>query len=117
MKQISQKSFEQVMKGIVSDTDAALRDEAPQAYKVSVQVQRVGRVRCISMYFLGFKQRDGESGVIGPDCTSAEATDQCQRCVVEKCSLRQRLTKEKELDYTVFNKARFPRLMPLHVPF
>ncbi|CAF0847944.1 unnamed protein product [Adineta steineri] len=33
MKQISQQSFEQAMKGIVSDTNAALRDEAPQAYK------------------------------------------------------------------------------------
>jgi hypothetical protein len=35
MKQISQQSFEQAMKGIVSDTNAALRDEAPQAYKVN----------------------------------------------------------------------------------
>jgi hypothetical protein len=35
MKQISQQSFEQSMKGIVSDTDSALRDEAPQAYKVN----------------------------------------------------------------------------------
>ena len=35
MKQISQHSFEQAMKDIVSDTDAALRDEAPQAYKVN----------------------------------------------------------------------------------
>lgn len=34
MKQISQQAFERAMKGIVSDTDAALRDEAPQAYKV-----------------------------------------------------------------------------------
>ncbi|CAF1321410.1 unnamed protein product [Adineta ricciae] len=33
MKQISQQSFEQAMQGIVSDTSAALRDEAPQAYK------------------------------------------------------------------------------------
>ena len=37
MKQISQQSFEQSMKGIVSDTDAALRDEAPQAYKVNTE--------------------------------------------------------------------------------
>ena len=37
MKQISQHSFEQAMKGIVSDTDAALRDEAPQAYKVNTK--------------------------------------------------------------------------------
>lgn len=35
MKQISQEDFEKAMKGIVSDTDAALRDEAPQAYKVT----------------------------------------------------------------------------------
>jgi hypothetical protein len=35
MKQISQQSFEQAMNGIVSDTNAALRDEAPQAYKVN----------------------------------------------------------------------------------
>jgi tRNA-splicing ligase RtcB len=35
MKQISQQSFEQAMKGIVSDTNTALRDEAPQAYKVN----------------------------------------------------------------------------------
>ena len=35
MKQISQQSFVQAMKGIVSDTNSALRDEAPQAYKVS----------------------------------------------------------------------------------
>ncbi len=35
MKQISQQSFEQAMKGIVSDTNSALRDEAPQAYKVN----------------------------------------------------------------------------------
>ncbi|CAM4856062.1 unnamed protein product [Rotaria socialis] len=33
MKNISQQSFEQAMDGIVSDTNAALRDEAPQAYK------------------------------------------------------------------------------------
>lgn len=37
MKQISQHSFEQAMEGIVSDTDAALRDEAPQAYKVNAK--------------------------------------------------------------------------------
>ena len=35
MKKISQQSFEQAMKGIVSDTNSALRDEAPQAYKVN----------------------------------------------------------------------------------
>ena len=36
MKQISQQSFEQAMTGIqVSDTNSALRDEAPQAYKVN----------------------------------------------------------------------------------
>jgi hypothetical protein len=35
MKQISQQSFEQAMIGIVSDTNSALRDEAPQAYKVN----------------------------------------------------------------------------------
>ncbi|CAF4955794.1 unnamed protein product [Rotaria sp. Silwood1] len=33
MKTISQQSFEQAMKGIVSDTNERLRDEAPQAYK------------------------------------------------------------------------------------
>ncbi|CAF2025283.1 unnamed protein product [Rotaria magnacalcarata] len=33
MRNISQQSFEQAMDGIVSDTNAALRDEAPQAYK------------------------------------------------------------------------------------
>ncbi|CAF4628032.1 unnamed protein product, partial [Rotaria socialis] len=33
MKNISQQSFEQAMDGIVSDTNAAFRDEAPQAYK------------------------------------------------------------------------------------
>jgi hypothetical protein len=37
MKQISQQSFEQAMQGIVSDTNTALRDEAPQAYKVNEQ--------------------------------------------------------------------------------
>lgn len=36
MKNISQESFEQAMQGIVSDTNAALRDEAPQAYKVNM---------------------------------------------------------------------------------
>ena len=35
MKSISQQSFEQAMKGIVSDTNETLRDEAPQAYKVN----------------------------------------------------------------------------------
>ncbi|UJR35240.1 hypothetical protein I4U23_028004 [Adineta vaga] len=38
MKQISQQSFEQAMKGIVSDTNSGLRDEAPQAYKVNKNV-------------------------------------------------------------------------------
>lgn len=36
MKQISQNAFEEAMRGIVSDTNAALRDEAPQAYKVMI---------------------------------------------------------------------------------
>lgn len=38
MKNISQQSFEHAMKGIVSDTNSALRDEAPQAYKVNKNI-------------------------------------------------------------------------------
>ena len=68
MKQISQQSFEQIMQGIVSDTSAALRDEAPQAYKVNEN--SIALVNYIVL--LGFDNSDDESRIISENSSSIE---------------------------------------------
>ncbi|CAF1508079.1 unnamed protein product [Adineta ricciae] len=68
MKQISQQSFEQVMQGIVSDTSAALRDEAPQAYKVNEN----STVLVNYIVLLGFGNSDDESRNSSENSASTE---------------------------------------------
>lgn len=68
MNQISQQSFEQAMQGIVSDTNAALRDEAPQAYKVNEN--RIVLMNYIVL--LGFDNSDDEPRSFSENSSSTE---------------------------------------------